>query len=673
MSKVSKHLRECPAAGRVITSRECGEGRQTEFRCTAECPHNPFSFANYDEFSEIEGRVIRKAVEFFARENRGNPAALANHTNAMGKGITEGTAYAMWHFFWLRDGAGKTMADRWEARRFDGLTNDERVVLAAHRGARPALMEVVAVPDDVRVECVDLLSGARATIADRSLAGRAARFDAMFAWLEPARIFHDTARHLGAPEDADERLRWLAENWLRVSRALAEIGKACTHTMYASLDAKFHTTDYRLTGSPTPLFTRLEKHADLVPQPPTEDEEAAGFTDSYDWLEPEREDDAAQPELPALTRIETGLPGRQLLGRVSLGAKTARIATSSAARNAALRARFEKLAAGLVEFASEKVDDLGAQMAAKHPYDASVVPPHFIEHMPRIHLSTSLLPEGTAATKEATGEALRSHLLERWPETPIPTLGGLTPRQAAASAEQRPALIRLVKGIAQKADRKSYGESEDATQLIEMLGLHEIAAPTPPKRPALYGKDDADSKSADFPDDPPLEPIDEAELDARVQHFIADYPLEDSERLDTDFETHADDLLAGFDMLMTPILSDFEHDTLLLTLSRLYFVLVPGPTERRDVDPDRFNKRMMQYSQEFADALEESLDGDHAALSAPFLRSRQPLLCMDAINVLLGMEGRKKREFIRPETMPSILAFIASAADELDCAVIEAR
>ncbi len=695
MSKATKHLRECPAAGRGITLRECGEGRHSLFRCTEDCPHNPLTIANYEKFSKIEGRVIRKAMEFFTRENRGNTALLENYRLAMERGIEAGTAFAMWHFYWARDAAGQTMAERWDARRLDGLENDERAVSAMHRKARPAVVEVLAVTDGVRIECADLTTGERFAIADRALAGMAGRFDAVFAWLvpgphfhrflgaavilpqigplEPAQIIHDTARHLGAPEDADERLRWLAEHWLRVSRALAEISRACTHTMYASLDAKFHRTDYRLTGPPTSLFKRLETHADLVPQQPSEDEEAAGFTDSYDWLEPEREEDAAQPELPALTRIETRLPGRQLLGRVLLGTKTARIEASAAARNAALRAKFEKLAAGLVEFAAEKVDDLGAQMAAKHPYDASAVPPHFIEHMPRIHLSSSLVPREATATKEAVKEVLRSRLLEDWPQTPIPALGGLTPRQAAASAEQRPALIRLVKGIVQKADRKSYEESAKATRLIKLLGLHEIAAPTPPKRPVLYEKDDADSEGTHFPDDPPLEQIDEAELDARVQQFIADYPFEDVERLDTDFETLADDLLAGFDALMAPILSDFECDTLLLAISRLYFVLVPGPTERDDVDPQRFNDRMSHYGEEFSDALEVVLDGDHTALSAPFLQSRQPLVCMDAMNVLLAMTGRTKKDFIRPETMPAILAFIASAVDELDCCVAEVR
>src|SRR5947209_1348622 len=60
MSKASKHLRDCPATGRAITSRECGEGRHSQLHCPAECPHNPFSAANYDQFGEIEGRLILK-------------------------------------------------------------------------------------------------------------------------------------------------------------------------------------------------------------------------------------------------------------------------------------------------------------------------------------------------------------------------------------------------------------------------------------------------------------------------------------------------------------------------------------------------------------------------------------------------------------------------------------
>ena len=83
MSKASKHLRDCPAAGRAITSRECGEGRHSQFSCPAECPHNPLSAENYDQFGDIEGRVIRKTIDFFLRENRGNTALLAAYDAAI--------------------------------------------------------------------------------------------------------------------------------------------------------------------------------------------------------------------------------------------------------------------------------------------------------------------------------------------------------------------------------------------------------------------------------------------------------------------------------------------------------------------------------------------------------------------------------------------------------------
>ena len=108
-------------------------GRHSQFSCPAECPHNPLSAENYDQFGDIEGRVIRKTIDFFLRENRGNTALLAAYDAAMDCGIGESTAFCLWHSFWLRDADGRTMAERWDARRLDGMGNDERAIFAGHR------------------------------------------------------------------------------------------------------------------------------------------------------------------------------------------------------------------------------------------------------------------------------------------------------------------------------------------------------------------------------------------------------------------------------------------------------------------------------------------------------------------------------------------------------------
>ena len=55
--------RPCPAKGETITSSECGSSRNRLFVCLANCPFNPFAFANYERLLEIESKLDRASLD----------------------------------------------------------------------------------------------------------------------------------------------------------------------------------------------------------------------------------------------------------------------------------------------------------------------------------------------------------------------------------------------------------------------------------------------------------------------------------------------------------------------------------------------------------------------------------------------------------------------------------
>lgn len=63
MGKKTK-MRECPAAGRQITSTDCAIGRHTTYVCPDDCGFNLFSVRNYQNFQSIEVSADRKFLKW---------------------------------------------------------------------------------------------------------------------------------------------------------------------------------------------------------------------------------------------------------------------------------------------------------------------------------------------------------------------------------------------------------------------------------------------------------------------------------------------------------------------------------------------------------------------------------------------------------------------------------
>ncbi|MDB6021643.1 MAG: hypothetical protein JWQ04_1500 [Pedosphaera sp.] len=500
MSKAAKK-RDCPAVGHSISAAECGSNRVSHYACPAECPYLPFSPANYSQLLELEDKLNPQTMDQLLARAENRPAL----ERALEKARFSPNAHALhacyeWNAFFARGADGRTFAERWADSPTSGLKNDELVLLRAQMQTRVALLEIRRVLDGEQVEAVDLLTpgGPTLRLHDRSLASMAVRFATALAWLyplphywrlsgtaillpefggfEPAEIVTEIVSHLGGPVTEPEMRRWLAENFVRFDESLAAVSRMRRMQMFAGLDAKWGKAVYELQAPFAECVERLEDVFDVQPDSLTPEERKEGFAEARVWTS----------ETPDSKQMAP--PGAQtVLGRVLLGQAHWRLEAFGAERLAKLRGQFETQMGDRVRFTGERLDDLGAAMAAKEPsVDKSLVPPRLLEQPEQMLITSSRVLAPPPGVPLAATEAEFRRAAERaFLDDQIPALDNRTPREAARDPALRPRLIRLLKQRVRTHDEHNLetGGNDDINWMLRELGADEISFDPPPLRP----------------------------------------------------------------------------------------------------------------------------------------------------------------------------------------------
>ncbi|MBI3886545.1 MAG: hypothetical protein HY302_12575 [Opitutae bacterium] len=517
MGQASKR-RHCPALAREITPADCGEHRQSTHACPPECPFNPFAPAQYGSLLALEDRLDLATLKWLVAEKPEAPRVIAAARQSAADHGANATALNL--LFFQPDGAGRSVAQRWEHAGFPGLKNDERVFFRGKMGMRVALLEVQTVLDEQTIQFVDLLDPARPVqrLVDRQIAARAVRFGVFFTWLyplphfwrlsgtgvvvpdfdtlPPEEIIRECIAHLGGPgEPGPARARWLAENYLRVNETLTAAAHERRRLMFADLDAQFGAATYDLVAPFTECRTALVAERAVARDDLAPAERAEGLTEAMVWFEP--------PADPQATPLGT----RTVRGRVLLGPRRWRVEAIGGARLAALRASFEARLGPRVRFTAERRDDVGARQAAQEPVAApGTVPPRLLEGLMKVELHSSrlaALPAGRSP--EELPPSLAASFRDKWLDTPVPALDGRTPRQAAGEPALRARLLPMVKGAVRRLDEENLraGRVDDINAMVRELGLTELDFPPPPLRPvpARYDREAPGDRDEDIGDD----------------------------------------------------------------------------------------------------------------------------------------------------------------------------
>lgn len=691
MSKQSGK-RPCPPKGGTITSAECGSSRNRQFVCPPECPFNPFAPANYNRLLEIEEKLDFASIGWL-RSTAANPEALLREMSQV-VGADDPAAlhaFVAVRLFHERDEANLSAGERLLRARDHGLNNDQQALLRAKCGMRVALLEVQRVLDHERVEAVDLLDpdAGRFLILDRSLASVAVRYSSLLGWryalphfhrfcgaaitvpeiaeLEPAAVVREIARHLGGADSEPDLPRWLAQNFARVQTSLTATCAVRQQDMLAAVDARYGKAVYELQRPLPRCRDHLEQLTDLAPGDLSDEELEEGFLDTFDWLEAPTE----------------GKPANRILGRVLIGQAHWRLEASGSGRFARLRRTFESHMGDRVKFTGERLDDLAAQVA--RPVSAeqlALVPPRLREHPTRIELSTTRITDTDRSPAQITANA-RHEFLRAFPDTPVPALNGLTPRQAAADPGQRANLLRLLKGQVRAFDEENLrlGTSGDINWLLHELDAGELIQPPPPLRPPteLPGQpspvDDAlDGLDGEFPEPPlpeldrpaapplPDLPFDPEEAQARIAATMERFETA-QEALD-ELARSGSTLLEDLSAVVAADLDEGEFSFLIPMILPAWFALVPIGSAAPELDVDRLQDA---YERELVRVNKMIAGQSRRAMNALLSSRAQPALAFALTAQLLESANTAPGE-IRPdpESVPYLLAALLTVIEELD-------
>ncbi|MFT4586276.1 MAG: hypothetical protein ACI9VS_000779 [Candidatus Binatia bacterium] len=593
MAKNSKR-RDCPAAGREISSAECGQNRQSRYACPADCPHSPFAPENYDQFLELEEGLNTKAfVRLFSDEAVGKSAKKAFERGMRKGDIGEGLPiFERWLFAERIDG-GASVAERWRDEGFPGLKNDEVVLFRRRLGSKMALLEVRCVLDDLRSEVVDLLDseGEPIVVFDRSFASRACRFQTAVGWIYEAPHFVrasggmlslpdfeeceqieallEVVGHLGGATEGPELRSWLGLNFEKLKEALVATGLARRKQMFEGMDAQLGKAVYHLEAPFAECVKVLDEEACVDRADLSDADVREGILEARAWFE-------APGETPNAVSGETSL------GRALLGADEWRLEAMGKARLEELRERFEARMEGRVRFVSECREDLAAQMRLKDPeFDPNLVPPRLLEQPRKILFSTTRIPHSEAGN--SVEEAIRRQE-EAFLNESVPMLDGVSPREAARDPLLRPKLIWMMKSRILSIDEENLrtGESRDIDWMLEELGLNEIRfAPPPPRASTGECFDDDDEDDDDdlidasyLPSAPrlPERPLTPVEIEERLNHIPEFHSVA---AVESAIEASGSTVFADLDSLIGKFLNDDEWGVLMPSLTNLWFIFVP--------------------------------------------------------------------------------------------------
>jgi len=690
MGEAKKKQRHCPAAGRVITAVECGGSRASRYACPADCPHNPWSPANYARALEIEDSLTEKMKRRLERE--------VSMSSFESPSVHDNSAWKIHNYFLdlfqrRRDANGQTFLQRWQADRFDGLNNDELFLLTRKTQSRLGLIEVHRILDSERVEVVDLLDDnlQPRLIVDRSCASHAVRFLCMLIWyyemphycrfngnaltiptlpsLDSLQVLREVIQHLGGPPAPSAQREWIAEHYDRMEDAFHALDAALHEQSLRSMDLRFCTATYRLRADPSDLLRRLDQHPATEPDELNDKEAAEGFCDACVWFDELVPSDHSQLSLN-LPADKPPTPGRPVLGRVLVAPERVRIEANSFARYQALRAQFEKSVGRMVEFTEERITDLASQLRDKDrtPFDTSLVPPRLLEHAPRLRMMTSRI-DPAAVPQGLSLEDANAHMLQQhyrmFLDEPNPSLGDRTPRQAAADPLWRPRLLSLIKQLVYHHDTRNLhdGRADDINWLLRDLGLTEILFEPPPIRSPLKQEQEDFDEAMELPLPPPLpqRPLTEEEVLNRLRVVSTVFPTPEA-MLDA-FERDAPELFDLMDVVMKEH-SDFMFEMLIMSAGQLWYVFLPPDTRPVSINIERLAKNLS--------ILPETIGQPPEKLDLQWFErmiggQRQPnVIQLLSANLLEACANKQLRRQVEPDALLGILLFLRALADELD-------
>lgn len=567
MAKKTKK-RDCPAAGEVITSAECGSGRHRKYACPPDCGYNPFGPGQYDEVLAIEEKLDNELMRWSVKDKSTTSKGIGLVKRLENGQLDEdGFSREMSRLLlFVKDSSGQTPLQKWYAQKEKQLKNDDRLMSEGKLQIRPVLLETVQIVDEKTLMARDLIAGEDSELmrfVDRASAARLCRFDVWFTLIfplphyhrlhgsaiqltrvngmTPREVFLEMVRHLGGPVDALDTpagREWLGLHYNELYTINLKTGEERNRRMLEQVDFQSMTVDYAFRGDLSEARDRLLK-AGCLEDNPDSAVESGKFQEKFLWT------DKAGTDRP-----DQWLGGIPCLGAVYIGPESWRLEAIAQSRMDVMRPELESLMGEALEFTGERVEELGRQMAmeAGEPSEEGAVPPLLLENIEQVGLFSSRLESTSQITKTGDIAILTGDAYGKYADQALPALDGKTPRQAAADPSMRGRCLTLVKGLVNRVDHHNLeaGSGEDINWLIRELGLSEIDYPAPPHREPLLKDVEEEETSQEFLDPDVLDTLEDI-----IAMRREDYPFEDA--ILDDVKNHGWDLVED----LVEILAEF--------------------------------------------------------------------------------------------------------------------
>ena len=329
----------------------------------------------------------------------------------------------------------RTVPEEYLARNRGRLPAADRAALEEWINSRHSLFEVQRVEPGEGVELTDLLMGDTFFVHDVTSSRTMVRWDQVLSRIaddEGRKVFTGTGLSVPAAvraklrdwivaDQEDSDLKWsvyLQRNSHRLRQRCGEFAKRCQATLQVVTaegdEMVFAKVIYDVLDEAS-LLERFEA-AELIG-----DRDDRGEEITFSWFE----------------TPEVGTEPRRVLGSLRIRSGEMVLECTSRQRMERGILLIRKVAAETVKEKSRELKDVQSALSEPQP-------------------NRSLEPE-PEIPKEVKRKAEEEYLEEhyrRWPDTPLPALDGLTPRQAAGKPEIRKRLIELLKLIENGEERK---------------------------------------------------------------------------------------------------------------------------------------------------------------------------------------------------------------------------
>ncbi len=476
--KIAKGQRPCPAQGTLISSADCGAGRNSAIACPPTCAFNPFAPPGYDFWLRLDGTWMPKAVawvvgcvgekEFRATIEDNRPEGDTGEVSDLGLAFP---AAVHWLLAGFRDDKGQTLGELWEKAGWAGLNNDERVMSGYRCRSFATLLEVQRVVDAQSVLVIDLWAGNEAKpflMVDRSAAGRFGPFELVLSWITPYPHF---VRFVGSAiavprnlkEDFESEWRAFVKDELNLKRKptpsqlkemlgrdigyavdlVRDLGRESMQRMLRGSDIEVCRVYFSFVGPRLQVLNALRSLPEFQPDDQAS-EDNLPESDSFVWLRrgESKRIEASMPE--PFRHSDDESAGVGVLGRISVGHAEVMVQTMGRQKSDFARARLAEIFGPQLRFERDRRINLALQMAERLEREGNTEGDGDLADIPpkrRSKVDPEIPPEAKA---ELIRTAMERHF-QGLADAKLPIFGGRSAREAARDPASRPAVVSWVK------------------------------------------------------------------------------------------------------------------------------------------------------------------------------------------------------------------------------------